>query len=317
MNRVYKKRFGLFHDPRVAKEIAALDEHADVQRIVHLMSKYEFSWDIVRSLDLALFYSYGSDSVSALLARTGEFEKHGQKRYDDTAILIGHFIESGWDGEYGKRAIERMSKTHGHYTIPNDDFIFVLWTFIEFPIRWAEDYGRRPMTPHEQNAWLNFWVQIGKRMGMVGVPESKADYDNWIEQYESVHMIYAHTTQRIADATVRVIESWLPPFLRSSVKPTVSSLMSDKFLKSVGYEKASSFRRVMVRGVLKLVGKVNSIFVFGAYPHLVAERKDKTYSRGYVIEEVQPVHLSKAQQRKTEAANSAHAPATAEKQGGV
>jgi len=314
MDLAYKKRFGLFHDPKVAIEIDSLDEHKDVQRIVYLMAKYEFSWDIVRSLDLALFYSYGSDSVSKLLARTGEFEKHGQKRYDDTAILIGHFIESGWDGEYGRRAIERMTKTHGHYTIPNDDFIFVLWTFIEFPIRWAEDYGRRPMTQHEQNAWFNFWVEIGRRMGMVNVPQSKGEFDEWIERYESVHMIYAHTTQRIADSTVEVIESWLPKLLRPSVKPTVACLMSDKFLKSVGYDKASPFRRAMVKGVLKLSGKINSVIVFGRYPSLMAERKDKTYARGYKIEEVQPVHLSKHQQKMTQAANLARATGSNEKQ---
>lgn len=314
MNRVYKKRLGLFHDSRVAEEIAMLDEHNDVQRIVHLMAKYEFSWDILRSLDLALFYSYGSDSVSKLLARTGEFEKFGQKRYDDTAILIGHFIESGWDGEYGRRAIERMTKTHGHYTIPNDDFLFVLWTFIEFPIRWAEDYGRRSMTTHEQNAWFNFWVQIGVRMGMVDIPQSKTDYDSWIERYESIHMIYAHTTQRIADSTVQVIESWLPKFLRSSVKPTVSSLMSDKFLQSVGYAKASAFRRVAVKSVLKLVGRVNSVFVFGAYPNLMADRPDKTYTQAYTIEEVQPVHLSKHQIKMAQVANTAHPASQNEKQ---
>ena len=135
MKPVYKKLFGLLHDPRVAEEIAALDAHKDAQRIAHLLGVYEFSWDFSRALELALFYTYGSVPVSQLLARTAEFEKYGQKRYDDTAILIGHFVESGWDGEFGRKALERMNKTHGQYTIPNDDFLFVLWTFIDFPMR--------------------------------------------------------------------------------------------------------------------------------------------------------------------------------------
>lgn len=98
MATTYEKRLGLFHNPAVSREIAGLDAQRDVQRIVHLLSVYEFSWDFARALELALFYTYGSASVSRLLDRTGEFERYGQKRYDDTAILIGHFIESGWEG---------------------------------------------------------------------------------------------------------------------------------------------------------------------------------------------------------------------------
>ncbi|MFL8988600.1 oxygenase MpaB family protein [Pseudomonas sp. QLc11A] len=313
MKPVYKKRFGLFHDPRIAEEIAALDEHKDAQRIVHLLASYEFSWDFERALELALFYTYGSVPVSTLLARTAEFEKYGQKRYDDTAILIGHFIESGWDGEFGRKALERMNKTHGHYTIPNDDFLFVLWTFIEFPIRWANEFGRRRMTAHEQRAWFNFWVQIGQRMGLVEIPQSKAEFDTFIERYEAQHLVYAQVNRRVADATVLVMENWLPGFLRSSVKPTVCCLMSEKFLKAVGYTEASSLRRIAVRGALKLVGGVRRVFALGGYPRRVLDRKERTYLQGYTIEEVQPVHLSKHQEAAQQSAEFVKQTVIAEK----
>lgn len=58
------------------REIESLDAGADVQRIVQLMAQYEFSWDIQRALEVALFYTYASEPVSKLLDRTGEFERH-------------------------------------------------------------------------------------------------------------------------------------------------------------------------------------------------------------------------------------------------
>lgn len=292
MKSAYKKRFRLFQNPAVAREIASLDESRDVQRIVHLMAVYEFSWDIARALEMALFYTYGSASVSRLLDRTAEFEKFGQKRYDDTAILIGHFVESGWDGEFGNKALERMNKTHGHYTVPNDDFLFVLWTFIEFPIRWTDSYGRRCMTEHEKRAWFNFWVGIGERMGLSDIPKSKADFDAFIHRYEAKHFVYSEANQRVADATVRIMANWFPAFMRPAVKPIIYCLMPANYLRAVGYPIAPSWARSLVTGVLKLVGGVNRLFPFGDYPRLVINRKERTYYQGYQIDELQPVHLS-------------------------
>lgn len=293
MSSVYKKRFGLFHDSAVAKEIASLDEHEDVQRIVHLMAVYEFSWDISRALELALFYTYGSVPVSRLLDRTAEFQKFGQKRYDDTAILIGHFVESGWDGDFGRKALDRMNKTHTHYTIPNDDFLFVLWTFIEFPIRWTDSYGRRRMTDHEKRAWFNFWAVIGQRMRLKDIPASKALFDEFVLRYEAEHFVYSDANQRVADATVQIMANWFPSFMRPGVKPIVYCLMPENFLRAVGFPTAPRWARSLVSGVLKLSGAINRIFPFAGYPHLVMNRKERTYTQGYQVEELQPVHLSK------------------------
>jgi hypothetical protein len=152
MSATYQKRFFIRPNPEVAREIAGLDAKQDCQRIVHLLTAYEFPWDFQRALELALFYTYGSASVAKILNATRQFSANGQKRYDDTRLLMTHIMDSGWDGEFGRRALERVNKSHGHYRIATDDFLFVLWTFIEFPIRWTTHFGPRPMTPHEQLA---------------------------------------------------------------------------------------------------------------------------------------------------------------------
>ncbi|MBM7060259.1 DUF2236 domain-containing protein [Pseudomonas sp. UL073] len=299
MTTTYHKRLGLLHNPAVAREIASLDAERDVQRIVHLLAIYEFSWDFKRALEVALFYTYGSASVSRLLDRTGEFEKYGQKRYDDTALLIGHFIESGWDGEVGRQALARMNQTHAHYAIANDDFLFVLWTFIEFPIRWTDRYGRRRMTAHEQRAWFNFWAEIGRRMGLKDIPSSKAEFDAFTRRYEAQHFVYALPNHRVATATVRIMANWLPAFLHPAVRPVVCALMPRHFLDAVGFPDAPGWRRALVSAALKLVGAVNRLLPFGHYPHLVRSRSSRTYQDGYRIEDLRPVHLNKHEAAQT------------------
>ena len=298
MSRAYAKKWGLLHNPAVRREIESLDAERDVQRIVHLLGAYEFSWDLNRALEVALFYTYGSQPVSKLLDRTGEFEKHGQKRYDDTALLIGYFIEFGWDGEIGRRALERMNRTHGHYRIRNEEFLFVLWSFIEFPIRWTDRHGRRRMTAHEKRAWFNFWHEIGRRMGLRDIPSTKADFDAFIQRYEERHFVYAESSARVTDATVRIVQNWLPPFLRPAVKPVVCSLMPDNFLDAVGYPRPPAWHRRAVEGVLRGVGRFHRYFALGNYPGETARRRQRTYPSGYTIEALEPVNLAQRAQRR-------------------
>src|SRR6218665_1243887 len=78
----HKRYLGLWRNPAVRQEIQSLDAQKDCQRIVYLLTACEFPADMQRSTELALFHTYGSKTVSALLDRTKQFSKHGQKRYD-------------------------------------------------------------------------------------------------------------------------------------------------------------------------------------------------------------------------------------------
>src|SRR6185295_7242967 len=75
----YRKHFGFIRNRSVTAEIASLDPVKDHCRIVHLLTGYEFPWDVVRALEVALMRTFCSPSISHLLHRTGEFRKHGQK----------------------------------------------------------------------------------------------------------------------------------------------------------------------------------------------------------------------------------------------
>ena len=108
------------------REIRTLDAERDCRRIVFLDSFCEFPFDTTRSLELAFFKTFASPTIAELLDSTGEFTARGQKRYDDTDLLISAFTEDGWDGELGRRALRRMNRIHGRFEIANDDFLDVV-----------------------------------------------------------------------------------------------------------------------------------------------------------------------------------------------
>lgn len=301
MPESYRKR-GLFRpNPDVAREIARLDAQADCQRIVYLLSAYEFAWDFERALELALFYTYGSAPISQLLDKTGEFREHGQKRYDDTKLLITHFMHGGWDSEAGSRALARINRSHGHYRIDQDEFIFTLWTFIAFPLRWAERWSPRAMTAHEQSAWFNFWLEIGRRMNIVGVPQTPAAYAAWIVDYKRRAFVPSDASARVATATVRIIEGWLPGPLRQLAVPVIYSLFDDDplFLAAIKAPRPPAYLRPAVERALKSIARLRRHVVLGAYPAQLDPSASRTYGqRGYAIEALAPDRILGAERRQ-------------------
>lgn len=294
MSQPYAKRLGLLPNPAVAAEIARLDSRADCQRIAHLLGGYEFPWDYQRALELALFYTYGSASVARLLDGTGEFRNDGQKRYDDTRLLMTHIIDSGWDGEFGRQALARMNRSHGHYRIANDDFLFVLWTFIEFPIRWTAAYAHRAMTLHEQQAWFHFWEGVGERMGLTGIPASKTDFDRWVDVYKAREFRPNDASARVAAATIHILEGWLPPRLRRPVAPMVYSLFDDDaaFLAAIGVKRPPRLLRPLVENALRALARVKGRLAIGDYPVRPDSGLNRTYGKaGYAIDELRPHKL--------------------------
>lgn len=115
--------------------IQRLDPEKDAQRIVFLSTCYEFPFDTTRALEFALFRTYCVPSISGLLDKTGEFQRRPQKRYDDTDLIVSELMEWGYDSERGRRALRRMNQLHGRFAIANEDFLYVLSTFVFEPIR--------------------------------------------------------------------------------------------------------------------------------------------------------------------------------------
>ena len=89
---------------------------------------------------------YGIPSIAALLDRTGEFERHGVKRYDDTLLIGDEATIDGIESERSHAALRRLNRIHGHYDIPEHEFHYVLATTIVGPVEWIRQFGWRELT---------------------------------------------------------------------------------------------------------------------------------------------------------------------------
>jgi hypothetical protein len=291
---VYSKRLGLLRNPAVRRELAQLDPERDFQRIVKLLVGYEFPFDITRALELALFHSYASPRISSLLARTGQFERHGQQRYDDTTILIAWFLQEGIDSDLGHRAIEHMNRLHGFYPIPNEDYLFVLSTFVFYPIWWVNRYGWRKLTPGEERAFFLFFREVGRRMHLHSLPDTLAELRTFTDAYEREHFRYTESNRRIADATVKIVQGWFPGFLRPAVQPVFAALISEPLRQAFGYRRPPRWFRALIEGALHLRKLPLRYVTFEHYPKLIGNSTYRSYREGLPeIEGLGPESLRK------------------------
>jgi hypothetical protein len=294
----YKRPYGLLQNKQVREEIENLDSYTDCQRIVFLLKSYEFPSDITHSLELAIYHTYGSRPVAQLLDFTKEFENHGQKRYDDTYILIAQFMEAGWDNVLGRRALSRIMKAHSRFNIRNEDYLFVLWTFIDFPIQWMKDFGWRQFTSHEEKAWFHFWVEVGIKMGIQSIPETKVGYDAFVADYERREMVFSAQSRAVSEATLRIMEGWLHSSLRGLVAPLAACLSRSRFLAAAGYDRPHWFFVKIIHSLLKIRACVKRIISFDRFPDLLSNQKYRTYPRGLPeVEQLEPRYYSPLDRR--------------------
>ena len=284
---------------RLAKlrEIERLDPERDCQRIMHLSFGYEFAWDSTRALEVALYRTYCVPSISRLLDRTGEFYAHTQRRYDDTALLVAEMCQWGFESGRGREALERMNWVHGHFKIDNNDYLYVLSTFIFEPLRWIDRFGWRRTCRNEQLGYYHFWRQVGTRMGIRDIPATFEAFEAWAAAYEKAQFRFAESNRRIGTATRDLFASWYPRVLAPLVHYGIYALLDDAMLAAFGFPRPLPFSRSMAAGALRLRGRLVRWLPARSTPNFVTGRGNRTWPRGYRIAELGPPRMIEAEQR--------------------
>ena len=276
----------------VFQAIQKLDPQKDHQRIVFLSSCYDFPFDTTRALEFALFRTFCVPSIAALLDRTGVFQKRPQKRYDDTDIIISELVEWGYDSDRGKRALRRMNQQHGRFAIANEDFLYVLSTFIYEPIRWNERFGWRLMGDTERLAYFYFWCEVGRRMSIKNIPEDYTTLEQFNRDYERQRYRFTEANQRVGAATRELFVSWFPGFLSPLVRSVIYSLLDDPLIDAFGFPRPSRLMRRVVPGALRLRAALAGLLPPRRRPRLRTEMVHPSYPQGYVIEQLGPPGIS-------------------------
>jgi hypothetical protein len=266
------------------REILTLDPVRDAQRIVYLDTVYEFPFDTTRALEFAFFRTFASPAISALLDSTGEFGARGQKRYDDTDLILSTIAETGYDSEEGKRALRRMNGMHRRFAIANDDFLYVLSTMVFEPIRWNERFGWRPLVENERLATFHFWRELGRRMGITDIPEDFDELERYNVEYERMRFRYAESNQRVSEATRDMFLAWFPGAPKGLGAHVIASLLDVRLREAIGFPRPPRIVTRGVEGALRARGRLVRLLPPRRRPKLRTQRRRRSYPDGYAVE---------------------------------
>lgn len=280
------------------RSIQQLDPVKDNCQICRFVSGYEFPWDMTRSLEIALFRTFCSSSIGTLLAQTGELIHSPQKRYDDTGLIVSSILKWGHDSEQGQAAIARMNRIHSYFPISNEDFIYVLSTFIYEPIRWIDRFGWRKLVDLEKQSLFYFWYCVGRQMNIKNIPSTYDALEQYNVTYEENFFCYSPATQRVGEATINLFLSWFPAVLRPALKPRIYALLDDRMLDAFGFPHPTEQQRNMVKRLLRVRGQVVRYLPSRDRSNFFVDQSHRSYPQGFTLSDIGPTALlSKLNQR--------------------
>ncbi|GAA1511171.1 oxygenase MpaB family protein [Nocardioides humi] len=263
----------------------SLDPETDYVEIVQNLTLYEFTWDITQALSFALFRTYAVPSIGRLLDETGAFTGAVQKRYDDTALLLEAPFVHGFDSAAGKAALRRINQMHKAYDISNDDFRYVLSTFVVIPKRWLDDYGWRPLTATELRASVNYYRALGRHMGIKDIPETYDEFMHLMDDYERAHFDFDAGGRRVADSTLRLLTTFYPRPLRKPVEVFSRALMDRPLLDAFAYAEPSPLVRRLSLGAMRARARLLRYTPSNRRPTFTADLpRIKSYPDGYRLD---------------------------------
>lgn len=264
------------------QRIRGLDPDKDFEEIYRISSAHEFPWDTMQALGFALYRTYAVPSIGRLLLETGEFTARPQKRYDDTALILDAPGEHGLDSPQGRAAIRRMNQMHRAYDISDDDFRYVLATFVVIPKRWLDDYGWRPYTRHEIRAATNYYRALGARMNISDIPETFEDFERLLTDYEREHFAYEEGGHAVSEATLDLMASWYPGPLAPLMRKASLCLMDPPLRAAFGYADPPRALERAVRGGMRLRGRAVRLLPPRRTPHFARQSPNiRSYPQGY------------------------------------
>jgi hypothetical protein len=270
------------------ERIKRLDPATDYDEITRITSRFEFPWDYVQGTGIAFLRDYGVPSIARLLDRTGEFEHHGIKRYDDTLLIGEEYTIDGIHSPRAHAAVRRLNQIHSHYDIPNDEFLFVLATTIVGPVRWINEFGWRPLHPHETESLARVTTRFGELMGLKGLPSTYDGYERLLVDYETERFEFEPANRRVTEASIRIARDLAPLPLKPVVRRITIALMDEPLRQSLGMPRQPAWFVRGVRAGLRLRARA---LRFSPPRRTAYHHQPSTYPMGYGLGDLGPASM--------------------------
>jgi hypothetical protein len=252
--------FELIHPTRASsldRQRAASREH--YEETYRRFVLFDLAADMDFGFFLAYYRNFGVPSLAKALEATGEIMSRPQKRSYDTAIVIYEIISGGFESDRGQAMISLLRNVHKNVPGSNEDFVYVLMTLLVVPIRWVDQRGWRPALDVERQAAVDFFFELGTRMGLRDIPQDFVRAESFLDEYEGNHVEESQAGLSLMQATLEVLRQRLPLPLRPLTKHLLAAMLADERLSfALGLPRTSKLAATSLDFIMKLRAWVSS-----------------------------------------------------------
>jgi hypothetical protein len=231
-------------------------DYRTAQDISLVNGLYEIPYMMGLSTSFALFKTYGIPTISRLLVQTNQLAQLdiAGRRAEDTGVLLGECLLFDLDSDRARMGLARINYIHSLYrkSISNDDMLYTLSLFILEPIRWTKKYDWRSFTFIEEEARFLLWKEVGERMGIENIPSTCKEIQEWSIEYEIKYMIYSKDNQICGEATLTLMLSLYPNWMRSFIRKALISLIDERLRLAMGFEEAPLWMKRLTITIFKI-----------------------------------------------------------------
>ena len=231
-------------------------DYRTAQEITLITTTFDMPYIIGLSVSFALFRTYGIPTISRLLVQTNQLAQLdiAGRRAEDTGVLLSECFLSDLDSYRARMALARINYLHSLYknNISNDDMLYTLSLFMIEPIQWSKKYDWRPLTPIEEEARFLYMKEMGERMGIKDIPSTLKEIEEWSHNYEVEHMIYSKNNQICGEATLELMLSLYPTWMRNFARKALLSLVDERLRLSMGFEESPLWIKRLMTLILNI-----------------------------------------------------------------
>lgn len=217
---------------RRTADLARLDPATDWHEIYRRLTLWELPREARFGFQLAFYRPFAVPRMAAVLQHTGHFRRDTVRRVYDTGIVIHEIIWGGVDSERGRRMVKLMNALHDRPDIHPEDMTYLLNALIVVPTRFMDRYGWRRVTAAEREASWRFCDILGQRMGIVDRPDSYADAEDRLVEYERRELAPSPAGAELTGAVLSALRDRLPTPARPLAAHITSALVGDAAVSS-------------------------------------------------------------------------------------
>ncbi len=279
----------LMESLRVQQTAAADDWESTFRRMV--------MYDLAKDMELGNFLSYYRNfaipHLAAPLIKSREVLDRPMKRSYDTAIVIYELIANGLDSPRGREMVALLNRVHRYVPGSPDDFRYVMLTLLVVPIRWTRQHGWRQPTELEVQAATRFFLELGSRMHLAGLPRTFQEAEAILNDYEIEHVASSPAGHALMGATVRILRETLPRPARP-LTPTILSAMfhDDRLTDALGLPRRRNWSSVALTAALAMRNLIRRRRPLSSVPRFSSGHSGSAvYPRGYSLSDLGPVRV--------------------------